>query len=246
MILEFDDCVLLIDPMLGKKGTMPSLSFLRCKSQRNPIVELPYDTFEVLERVTHCLITHKHKDHIDKAGEEFLRKNNVPIVCAALDEDYLRKRGLKVIQSVAYWKKSTFLNGSIIGIPAKHGYGFIAKPMGNVMGYLIKIPSQPSVYLSSDTIFTEEVKKTLKEFKPEVSVVACGSAQLDIGKPLLMHLDDIVSFVNAAEGKVIANHMEAVNHCPTTRKQLAERLTLEGIQDKVIIPEDGEIINLAH
>lgn len=242
MIIEADDKVILIDPMLGGKGCMPSLSYFRFKSQRNPTVPLPAKTESLLQKVTHCLITHKHADHIDQEGEQFLKRRNIPVICSALDESIFRRKGLDVIQTVNYWQKSEFLEGEIMGVPARHGYGFIAKPMGNVMGFFITLPNQPSVYISSDTIMTNEVEKALREHQPDISIAACGTAQLDIGKPLLMHLDDIVKFVKASPGKIIANHLEAVNHCPTTRKELAIRLKTEGILDKVYIPEDGEVI----
>ena len=76
--------------------------------------------------------------------------------------------------------------------------------------------------------------------KPEIAVVACGTAQLDIFQPLLMRMDDILKFVKNAPNKVIANHLEAVNHCPTTRKQLEIEVSKIGLSDKVFIPNDGE------
>ena len=81
----------------------------------------------------------------------------------------------------------------------------------------------------------------MTQLKPEISVVACGTAQLDIFQPLLMRMDDILKFVKNAPNQVIANHLEAVNHCPTTRKQLVEEVLKRGLSDKVFIPNDGEI-----
>ena len=43
---------------------------------------------------------------------------------------------------------------------------------------------------------------------------------------------------------MIANHLEAVNHCPTTRVKLREELEKSGLSDKVIIPIDGDIIEM--
>lgn len=115
--------------------------------------------------------------------------------------------------------------------------------MGNVMGFYIKFPNQPSIYLSSDTIYTESVKKVLNEFKPDISIVASGTAQLDLFKPLLMTIEDIVKFVENAPGKVICNHLEAVNHCPTTRIKLKEELNNKNLMHKVFIPTDGKLIS---
>jgi len=243
MVIETNDNVILVDPMLGKKGTAgPTFTLFRFKPRRNPILDLPNNAMDSIDKTTHCLITHLHPDHIDRVAEQFLKKKNIPITCSVKDKKVLMKRGLNVVSTVDYWKESKFLEGTIEGIPAKHGYGFVSKPMGNVMGFYIKLPNEKSIYLSSDTIYTDDVDKVLKQYKPDISVVACGTAQLDIFKPLLMTINDIISFVRNSPGKVIANHLEAVNHCPTTRKQLSDALSKHKLIEKTYIPEDGQII----
>ncbi|WP_299245533.1 MBL fold metallo-hydrolase [uncultured Aquimarina sp.] len=245
MVLETKNKIILVDPMLGKKGTAgPTFTLFRFKPQRNPILDLPIDAMDIINKTTHCIITHLHPDHLDKAAIQFLRNKKTPIICSIKDKDILKKRGLNVTQTVSYWQKNQFLGGTIEGIPAKHGYGFIAKPMGNVMGFYIKLPNEKSIYLSSDTIYTDDVDKVLKQYKPDISVVACGTAQLDIFKPLLMTMNDIMNFIKNSPGAVIANHLEAVNHCPTTRKQLSLELNKHGFIEKTYIPDDGEVIEI--
>lgn len=245
MILETEKDVILIDPMLGDIGIMPSFTLFRHKARKNPIVSLPKNITSILNKVTHCIITHQHPDHIDKAGVKFLIKNNIPITCSIKDEKAFIKRGLHVTQSLKYWEKQKFLGGTIEGIPAKHGYGFVAKTMGNVIGFYIKLPNQKSIYLSSDTIYTESVDKVLKKYKPDINVLACGAAQFDLFKQLIMNIDDILKFIKNTQGKVIANHMESINHCPLTRKELKKILTQHQLINKVLIPEDGEILEIS-
>ena len=243
LVIETDEHVILVDPMLGKRKTIPPFTIFRYKPKRNPLVALPKNSRDILSKVTHCLITHLHPDHIDKAGEVFLRRKNIPVTCSIKDEKTLTTRGLNIVQSLNYWEPQEFLNGKITGIPAIHGYGFIAKLMGNVMGFHIELANEKSVYISSDTIFTEHVQKVLVEFKPEIAVVACGTARLDIGQPLLMRMNDILKFVALAPNQVFANHLEALNHCPTTRKELRDALSENDLLDKVSIPEDGENVS---
>jgi len=242
MVLETEKDVILIDPMLGDQGFMPPFTFFRHKARRNPTVPLPESSNLILEKVTHCLITHLHPDHIDSKGIAFLIKNNIPITCSIKDEKALKKKGLNVVQSLKYWEKQNFLGGTIEGVPARHGYGFVAKPMGNVIGFYVELPNQKSIYLSSDTIYTASVDKVLKEYKPDINVLACGAAQFDIFKQLIMNKNDIIKFVKNASGKVIANHMESINHCPLTRKELKEILIHNNLIDNVLIPEDGELM----
>jgi L-ascorbate metabolism protein UlaG (beta-lactamase superfamily) len=241
LVIETADKVILVDPMLGKKGTAgPPFTLFRFKPQRNPIVDLPKNAIDIVEKTTHCLITHLHPDHLDKEAENFLRSKQIPVICSIKDEATLRKKGLNISQTVEYWKETSFLGGKIQGIPAVHGYGFVAKPMGNVMGFYIDLPNEKSIYLSADTIYTDDVHKALTQLKPEISVVACGTAQLDVFQPLLMKMEDILKFVKNAPNYVIANHLEAVNHCPTTRNQLKKEVLNMGLSDKVFIPKDGE------
>ncbi|PRX53677.1 MBL fold metallo-hydrolase [Flagellimonas meridianipacifica] len=243
MVIETSESTILVDPMLAKKGKAgPPFTLFRFKPRRNPIVDLPSNAMKIVEKTTHCLITHLHPDHLDKKAEEFLLSNQTPVICSVLDESILKKRGLNVVQTVDYWEETDFLGGKIRGIPAKHGYGFVSKPMGNVMGYYLKLPSEKSIYLSSDTIYTEDVHKVLTELKPDISVVASGTAQLDIFQPLLMRMDDILKFVKNAPETVIANHLEAVNHCPTKRSYLRNEVESISLSGKVFIPEDGESI----
>ncbi|OXA69452.1 MBL fold metallo-hydrolase [Flavobacterium aquidurense] len=239
LVIETETDVILVDPMLGKRKTIPPFTIFRYKPHRNPLVALPKNSRDILSRVTICLITHLHPDHIDKAGEIFLRRKSIPVICSAKDENALTKRGLTITQRLNYWEPQEFLGGKITGIPAIHGYGFIAKLMGNVMGFYIELPNQKSIYISSDTIFTEHVQKVLIEFKPDIATVACGTARLDIGQPLLMRMNDILKFAALAPGKVFANHLEALNHCPTTRAQLKSALAEHHLLDKVAIPNDG-------
>ncbi|WP_143883847.1 MBL fold metallo-hydrolase [Chryseobacterium binzhouense] len=244
LVIETQEKFILVDPMLGKKGSGLPFTLFRFKPRKNPLVDLPSNSDFVLEKVTHCLITHLHPDHLDKDAEAFLKEKNIPVICSKNDEKTLRKRGLNIAKSIDFWKEYDFLGGKIIGIPAIHGYGFIAKPMGNVMGFYVELPNEKSIYISADTVYTQHVDRVLRELKPDISVLACGSAQLDFGKPLLMTMDDILKFIKNAPGKVFANHLEALNHCPTTRIQLRNELKNHQLLEKVFVPEDGESVVL--
>jgi L-ascorbate metabolism protein UlaG (beta-lactamase superfamily) len=242
LVIETEKHVILIDPMLGKRKTIPPFTLFRYKPKRNPLTALPKNSREILSKVTICLITHLHSDHLDKAGEVFLKRKSIPVICSAKDEKRLTQRGLTVLQTLDYWQPQDFLDGKITGIPALHGYGFVAKLMGNVMGFFIELEDEKSVYISSDTIFTNDVQKVLTELKPDIATIACGTARLDFGQPLLMRMDDILKFTKLAPGKVFANHLEALNHCPTTREELKQTLIENNLLSKTIVPNDGECV----
>ena len=239
-IIEQGDHFILVDPMLDPKGAFVPFAFFRHKPVRNPTAEFPKASQSILDKVTHVLITHDHPDHLDKSGIKFLKERNLPVICSEQHQKKLKKKGFNVVKTLQFWNPQNFLNGSITGIPCHHGYGFIAKLMGDVMGFHIQFDDGSSIYISSDTIYTDDVDKVFRELKPDLSVLAAGSAQFDLGGRLLMDQDDMIKFTKNAPGKVYANHMEAVNHCPTTRDKLKELMRDNQILDKVIIPNDGE------
>ncbi len=251
LVIESDEKYILIDPMLGAKGSLPPFARRRFKSQRNPLMGLPPNADSLLNRVTNCLITHsqkfgvkalQHTDHLDIAGEDFLRAKDTPIATLARDATVLKKYGLNIQTELEYWKPQPLLGGEIIAVPARHGHSWVHHLMANGAGFVLRLPNEPSIYVSGDTVYTSDVERALYELKPEIAVVASGTATLDISKPILMPMDELIRFVRMAPGVVIANHLEALNHCPTTREQLKHELEHNGLLSKVYIPNDGETL----
>ena len=252
-VIESGEHFILVDPMLSDKGALPPFARLRHKSARNPLVSLPDNASEILDKVTVCLITHSqkfgielltHTDHLDNPGKSFLRKNNIPVVCLQRDAAYMKKNGIDVETTLTYWQPSQLLGGQITAVPALHGHGWVHTLMANGAGYFLEIPGEPSIYISGDTVFTKDVKRALTEFEPDVAVVAAGGAGLDVGGPILMPMEEIITFIQTAPHQVIANHLEALNHCPTTRSQLKQKLEERDLLSKTFIPDDGETITI--
>ncbi len=242
---------ILVDPMLGERGTLPAFARFRHPPRPNPTVDLPANAGAILDRVTQCLITHsqtfglkilQHTDHIDPAGERFLRQRRIPVVCRRQDAAYLAKHGLNVVTALDGGSWQPFLDGEIRTIPARHGHGWIHRLMANGVGFFFRLSGAPSIYISGDTVYTPEVAQALTALEPDIAVVAAGSASLDVGGPILMPLAEILAFARRAPGQVIANHLEALNHCPTRRTQLKRLLVEHGLAWKVSVPDDGETL----
>ncbi|MFA0370788.1 MBL fold metallo-hydrolase, partial [Vibrio sp. 10N.222.54.F6] len=140
------------------------------------------------------------------------------------------------------WQTIDFLDGKLTAVPALHGHGWIHKVMANGVGFFLALPNEPSIYISGDTVLTDGVKRALTELKPDITVVAAGRARMDVGQPLLMSIDEVMEFIRLSPNKVIANHMEALNHCAVTRPILKEAIDKNGLSDKVLIPADGETL----
>jgi len=244
IIIHYGSNKVLVDPSLNPKGSLPPYTFFRKRPQFNPIVHLPANSESSLRQITHGLITHcryGHFDHLDKAGARLLAQKQVPVYCNNLDESYLSRRHIKTIPLKMY-QKYEFLTGTITPFPTVHGYGLVGKCMGPGVGYLIELPGKPTVYISGDTVFNHTVRNVLNNSRPDISILNAGTATLDLGRPILMPLDELINFIRMASGKVIAVHLDAFNHCLTNRDILRETVLKEGLSDKVIIPTDGELL----
>ncbi len=250
-VIESGTKHILIDPMLCEKGTLPPFARFRHKSRKNPLVSLPENAPEILRKVTHCLITHsqkfgvkalQHTDHLDAEGEAFLQKNNIPVITREQDVSYLKKHGLTIEVGLTYWQSVNFLGGAITAVPALHGHSWIHNLMANGAGFYLQLPDEPTIYISGDTVYTNDVERALTEYMPDIAVMASGSASLDISDPILMPLEELVTFVQTAPKIVIANHLEALNHCPTSRLQLKQTLEKKDLLSNVFIPDDGETL----
>ena len=245
VVIEANNQVILVDPMLAPMGAIPPLKYLTTSRQRNPLVELPETSNAVLKRVTHCLITHcqkGHFDHLDRAGVKWLREQQTPVYCMETDAHYLAKKGLPVVPLSTASEPQAFMNGSILPIPCVHGRGIIGSMMVHGYGYFIQLPGQPSLYLAGDTILTQDVKNCLTGQKPDIAILPAGGARFDVGGDIIMGEDDVIAATQLSTGIVIANHLEALDHCPVTRRELAHRRNKENLQDRLLIPADGDTL----
>lgn len=247
VVLHYAEHRLLVDPMLAPAGALPALKWLTGRRRRNPLVDLPAGTPELLDAVTHALITHcqkGHFDHLDRAGKRWLRERQLPVLCMPGDAAYLRERGLNV-QVLNAQGPTPFGNGQITPIPCVHGEGWIGRLMAHGHGYLIEQAGEPSVYLAGDTVLTDEVRRCVRERAPAVSVVPAGGAAMDLGGELIMDAAQALALAAEGKGLFVMNHLEALDHCPTTRAGLLQAAATANLADRVIVPQDGQTLRFA-
>lgn len=232
---------LLLDPMLALRGTLPPLKYFGAQRQRNPLVDLPDNAPTLLARVTHCLVTHCHFDHLDRTSRKFLRDASIPVICMSRDCDYLSSRGLTA-QPLSGELRQPFFHGHITPIPCVHGRGLIGRLMGHGHGYFIELPDQPSIYIAGDTLLTADVRHCLSQLQPDVAILPGGGARFDFGSKILMDGADVLDACALTSGIVVTNHLEALDHCPTLRAELASCAQRAGLSQRLRIPEDGETL----
>ena len=75
------------------------------------------------------------------------------------------------------------------------------------------------------------------------TLVNAGGARFNIGDPITMTAYDVVKVCRKApQAKIIAVHMEALNHCLLSRAALRSHLEQEELSEQVFIPLDGETL----
>ncbi len=236
---------LLVDPMLAPAGALPTLKWFTARRRRNPLVDLPAGSDTALERATHALITHcrrGHFDHLDRAGRRWLRQRGLPVLCMPGDAAHLSGCGLDAQPLQA---EGTSVVGAlrITPIPCLHGEGWMGRLMAHGHGYVIEHPGEPTLYIAGDTVLTDTVVDCVTRLRPGVCVVPAGGAAFDMGGEIIMDGEQALALAALGEGVFVANHLEALDHCPTTRAALRSAAIERGLERRFLVPEDGEVMS---
>lgn len=245
LIINYAGKKILVDPMLAKKGTYPGFPGSANSHLRNPLVELPIEVNKIID-VDAVLITHLHLDHWDDEAQRILPKDKKIFVQNTEDEKILKDQGFKNVTALT--NKILWEGISITRTDGVHGTEEALKKiplLGIVSGFLFSHPNEKSIYLAGDTVWNKEVKNALDTFKPDIIILNSGAATMNGLPPIIMDENDVLSVIRyAPKAKIIATHMEAVNHCVLTRQKLKEVLEAAKLNMHVEIPKDGETIIL--
>jgi L-ascorbate metabolism protein UlaG (beta-lactamase superfamily) len=220
----------LVDPMLDPAGARPPVPDTP-NQVPNPLVELPEPAEVVVQGLSAVLVTHLHQDHLD-ATAIGLTPKDVPVFCAPGDEAALREHGFADVRPV---HDAVDWDGVRIART-----GGVHGSLGPTSGFAVAVEGEPTLYVAGDTVWGDEVRAALDEHTPDVAVVNAGGARFVDGDPIVMTIDDVVATARHAPAtRVVAVHLEAINHCLETRADLHQRLHDENLTDHVTVPEDG-------
>ena len=239
LLVELAGRCLLVDPMLDAAGARPAVADTP-NARRNPLVELPEPAELLVRNLDGVVVTHLHVDHLDEAAVDLLPKD-LPVLCQPPDEGVLRDRGFTDVRPV---EASGELAGvAIARTDGRHGTGEIAEQLAPVSGFVLDAPGEPTLYVAGDTVWCEDVALALDEHRPDVVVVNAGGARFTRGDPITMTAADVIAVAAAApRARIVAVHLEAINHCLETRADLHQRVRDAGLQGRVTVPEDGALV----
>lgn len=241
LIIEYNGKKILVDPMLSPKGAIESWAGI----ETNPTVDLKMPINAIVEGLDLVIVTHTHDDHFDKVASKTLDKS-IALIHQPADVEFFKKEAFtngEALQDRKLW------NGiNIHRIEAEHGSGEALKLMGRTSGFVLRAKNQPTIYIVGDAIWTDAIKANIKKFKPDYIIVNSGGAVIKgfENTPIIMDEAQTMALIaESGKAKVIAVHMDALDHCRTTRKSLSQKAAELNIgKDKLIILQDAEVVNL--
>lgn len=241
LVIDYAGQKIVVDPMLSAKGAIASWAGL----QTNPTVDLTMPIPEIVDDIDLVLVTHLHEDHFDQAASTHLAKS-VPLLNQPGDTAFFASKGFinaRVLMDSILW------NGIHISrTQAQHGSGEVLNMMGKTSGFVLQAKGMPTVYIIGDGIWTAEVEKNILKFDPDYIVANAGDARIQGFEevPIIMDEAQVMTLItHSGKAKVIAVHMDALDHCFTTRASLRQQAALFNIDaSKLIIPQDGQVIPL--
>ncbi len=241
--LKYPGITFMIDPWLSDVCS-PEEKMLACENRRfipKPVCPLPEAAEDLIAGVDLFLLTHLHPDHF---SADYLPAD-APIVCQN-EKDALQLKEMG-FTDVRYFMGGSlcFGNVTVYRVDACHGDSIeCARKMGPCSGFVFVSEGEKTVYAAGDTVFYDGVRCVISRFEPDIIIVNACDARTRSGR-LIMNGEDVIKTCECRrESLIIASHMEAVSHAHLSRKQLRERLQPGGYSARVLIPEDGERIEL--
>lgn len=206
-----------------------------------PVCALPAAAEDLIADVDFFLLTHLHPDHF---SADCLPLDAV-IVCQN-EEDALQLKEMGFTEARYFDNESLSLGGiTVYRVGACHGESKdLAQRMGPCSGFVFVCEGEKTICAAGDSVYYEGIRSVINRFAPDVMIVNACDARSRTGR-LIMNAEDVIKTCECRHDCiVIASHMEAVSHAHLTRAQLRETLLANGYSEQVLIPEDGEYIEI--
>ena len=243
--ITYGGTTFLIDPMLSKKGTYPGFENTYRSNLRNPLVDLTESPSEVISGVDAVIVTHTHLDHWDDAAQKALPKDIPLFAQHEEDAQLIRSQGFKnvrvLVDDAEFGGVRISKSGGQHGTDEMYAVPALAKPLGEAMGVVFQAPGYKTLYLAGDTVWRKEVDQAIEKYQPQVIVLNAGKAKMSgFEGSIIMGEEDVLrASQTARDARIVAVHMDAINHMSLTREELRAYVKRHGIESRVDIPEDG-------
>ncbi|WP_149096529.1 MBL fold metallo-hydrolase [Paenibacillus terrae] len=230
----------LVDPMLADKGAYSPFPAGFREDVRNPIIDLPMSVDDIIKDVDAVILTHLHQDHYDDVAKKVLPKSIKVFVQDEKDAKQVMNDGFQQVEVLT--ENTVFEGIQLVKTQGEHGRGEeLLKAMGEVCGIVFNHRSEKTLYVAGDTVWYDGIQNEIDAHTPDVIVVNAGNNVWQSMGSLIMGKEDVYEVLKAApKSKIIAVHMEAVNHWTLSREELERYADEKGFSSSLLIPEDGE------
>lgn len=245
LLITYAGVRFLIDPMLAEKGAYPGFPGSASSYLRNPLVALPLPVADLLD-VDAVIVTHTHLDHWDDAAQRMVPKN-VPLFAQnEADAKLITGQGFRNVRVLG---TDTIVKGVRVSkTAAQHATDAMLATgfdPGPACGMVFSKLAHRTVYVAGDTVLIPAVLETIAKVKPDFIVLNAGYAQFVDAGPVLMGPKDVLKVHQAApSAKLVASHMEAINHCVLAKQDLRSFADKQGFAEHLLIPDDGEHVRV--
>lgn len=230
---------LLLDPYFAPKHSRPSFA----GRSPNPLVDLPCPPEEIMAGAELLIVSHLHSDHFDPEAQRLLPKD-LPVFCQPGDEEAIRGHGFEQVTPVA--DSVTWEGITLTRTPGQHGtHAAELADMGTVSGFVFQAPGEPTVYWTGDTVLYEPVREVIERFSPQVIVTHSSGALWKGSGPIVMDASQTLEVCRLAPAsRVVAIHLDSLDHGEVSREDLRQQARAAGVEDGLVIPEDGEVVEV--
>lgn len=186
---------------------------------------------------------HEHKDNLDWEGLELVA-SGVPTLShrqAAAD--------LWGGSVVGYddWEAHRVGDATITVVPALHGPPGFDRIVGEVVGFVLEAPGEPTVYVSGDNASLALVEQIASRFPAiEVALLFAGAARVpELDAALTLTSADAARAAQLLSGaRVVALHVEDWTHFSEDRASLEAAFAAAGVADRLVATPRGEPVSL--
>lgn len=237
VLIEYAGLRLLTDPTFDEPQTYPGGGLPLTKTAPSAI------TADELGPIDAVLLSHdEHADNLDLCGRALL--SNAPVVLttpsgAGRLGDQLGDK----VRGLAPWTthELTSPDGTTVtvtGLPAQHGPDGSLPIVGEVIGFLLTAPGQPTVYVSGDNASLDVVRDIAARVGTvDTAVIHAGAVRMQpVFDGALLTVDSAMA-AQAAQildvGHVVGAHTDSWAHFTETRQQLEAAFDAAGIGDRL-------------